>query len=307
MNARILTMTVPMILSAAIGVSLADEGDGGHGGAFLRIPVGARPAGMGNAFASVADDASTLYFNPGGLYQTEGSLVGAMYSIMSLDRSHFQGSFIHTHEEYGTFAVMATKFGVSDIDGRDVQGNPTGTFDDSELAFSFGYGREIIDRVGVGGAFKFLRHTLDENKATGIGFDVGAHSVVPVTHDIFKSIRLGVSASNLGSSLEWDTGSSHQDDIPSTLRIGTGFDLTFREIGFLIALEGSRTSDESTEFHGGVEAWLFDILGLRTGADDGNINFGVSVLYERFRLDYALSADRLEEGATSKIGVQMGF
>jgi hypothetical protein len=296
-----------MILLVTVEVGTAAEGKAGHGGAFLRIPVGARPAGMGNAFVSVADDANALYFNPGGLYQVKGLTVGTMYSIMSMDRSHLQGSFIYEYEKYGTLSVMFTKFGVSDIDGRDSQGNPTGSFDDSEIALAFGFGKKVHKYVGVGGAFKYLRHSLKDNKATGIGFDIGAHSRKEIGHSILNSVLLGISVSNLGSSLEWDTESSHKDDVPSTLRVGSGLNLTIREIGFLALLEVSRTSKESSDFHGGVETWLYKMLGIRTGVDGGDFTFGVSVLYDKFRFDYAFSADKLEEGSTSKIGVQVIF
>jgi hypothetical protein len=112
-----------------------------------------------------------------------------------------------------------------------------------------------------------------------------------------------MSLSNLASSLEWDTASSHKDDVPSTLRVGTGLDFLYKDIGILFALEVSSTSNESMEFHTGVETWLYKLLGLRLGADAGNFDFGVSVLYNQFRFDYAFTADVLEEGATSRIGV----
>ena len=38
---------------------------------FLKIPVGARAAGMGGAFVSMVDDPSALYWNPGGLPRIE--------------------------------------------------------------------------------------------------------------------------------------------------------------------------------------------------------------------------------------------
>jgi len=296
------------IVLLSVSNGFADEENGGQGGAFLRIPVGARPSGMGNAFVSIADDANVLYYNPGGLYQLHGMTVGAMYSVMSMDRSHYQGSFIYEYEKYGTLGVMFTKFGISDIDGRDAQGNPTPSFDDSETAIAFGFGKKVLDRIGVGGTFKYISHSLKDNKATGIGIDVGAHSGFEIQKPIvqalsLKAVRVGFSLSNLGSSLEWDTASSHKDDVPSTARIGTGLDLLYKDIGVLVALEVSSTSNESMEFHTGVETWLYELLGLRLGADGGNLDFGVSVLYNQFRFDYAFTTDVLEEGATSRIGV----
>jgi len=298
------------IVLGTVNNGFAEDEKGGQAGAFLRIPVGARPSGMGNAFVSIADDANVLYYNPGGLYQLHGMTVGAMYSLMSMDRSHYQGSFIYEYEKYGTLAVMFTKFGISDIDGRDAQGNPAPAFDDSETALAFGFGTKVQDFIGVGGAFIYISHSLKDNKATGIGIDLGAHSKFDVQRPIVQalsltSIRVGFSLSNLGSSLEWDTASSHKDDVPSTMRIGTGLDLTYKDIGVLVALEASSTSDESMAFHTGFETWLYKLLGLRFGVDGGDFDFGVSVLYNQFRFDYAFTTDPLEEGATSRIGVMV--
>ena len=296
------------VLIFTAGSVAGDEGNGGQGGAFLRTPVGARPSGMGNAFVSVSDDANALYFNPGGLYQIKGAIFGGMYSLMSMDRSHYQGSFIYSDERFGALGLMFTGFGVSDIDGRDGQGNPTQRFSDSEVAFSLGYGRQLFRFLGVGGSFKYLDHSLKDRKATGFGFDVGAHCRIEIEHPLLNSVRLGMSASNLGAKLKWNTDLSHEDEIPFTIRFGTGFDFKFDGIEILLTLEGSQTSGESSyKFHGGVEIWLYKILALRAGLDDKDLTFGASIKYQRIQFDYAFCPDILNEGATSKIGIQVAF
>jgi len=307
MNMRCAALITVLILLAAARAGFAEEGQGGQAGAFLRLPVGARPAGMGNSFVSVADDVNALYYNPGGLYQVEETLFGAMFAVMSLDRSHYQASFVHKLDRFGTFAFLFNKFGVSDIDGRDSQGSPTSSFDDSELALSFGLGRKFFDHLGAGAAFKYVSHSLQDNKATGIGVDLGVHTTLALEDPILNAIRFGFSVSDLGAKLKWDTSSSHEDDIPFTMRFGSGFDVTLRDIGLLVTLEGSRTNDETTEFHTGVETWLHRVLGVRFGVQGNDLSFGVSVKYNRFRIDYALTGDELEEGATNKIGVQVGL
>ena len=292
-----------LLLSTGRGAAVGDKG--GQGGAFLRMPVGARQAGMGNAFVGVADDASVLYYNPGGLYQADGSVFGATYSLMSMDRTFYNGSLVHSFDEFGTFSLMFTRFGVSDIDGRDEVGNPTGSFDDSELALRAGYGKELILHLGAGGAIKYLNHSLKDNKATGIGFDAGAHVTVPVENSPIRSVRFGFAVVDLMSTLSWDTSSSREDEIPSTIRVGTGIDFVFRDIGFLVAVDVSRTMGESLVFRGGGEAWLYGKIALRAGVDGDNLHFGISVKRDRLRLDYAISADELEDGATNKLGVQV--
>ena len=45
-------------------------------------PVGVRAAGMGGAFTAVADDASAVFWNPGGLAS------GAFFSVVARRESH---------------------------------------------------------------------------------------------------------------------------------------------------------------------------------------------------------------------------
>lgn len=61
-------------------------GDKGTSGAqFLKIGPGARPAGMGEAFAGVADDIHSVYYNPAGLANLRRVEAAAMHE------SRFQG------------------------------------------------------------------------------------------------------------------------------------------------------------------------------------------------------------------------
>jgi len=289
------------------GFSNCDENNGGQAVAFLRIPVGARPAGMGNTFTAIADDANVMYFNPGGLYQVDGYNFGGMYSIMSFDRSHYQGSFVFSHKTFGSFGLMFVGFGVSEIDGRDRFGLHTKKFDDSENALSVGYGRKVLPFLGIGGNLKYITHSLMDSKATGIGFDIGAHSRIDIQKPHFKAIRFGISFANIGTSIEWDTESSHKDKVPSTVRFGTGLDFEFDKVKGLIAFDGVHTSSEGFVPRAGSEIWLLETLGMRLGFDDKDVTFGFSIKYQKFQFDYAFCPDFLEEGATSKCGIQVDF
>jgi len=51
-------------------------------GAFLLRGMGARAVGMGEAFTAVADDATAISWNPGGLGQLNSPEVIAMYDVV---------------------------------------------------------------------------------------------------------------------------------------------------------------------------------------------------------------------------------
>ena len=60
----IVMLLAVMFLGLATGPAYAiSEG----GAIFLLIRPGARPSGMGSAFAAISDDATATYFNPAGL------------------------------------------------------------------------------------------------------------------------------------------------------------------------------------------------------------------------------------------------
>ena len=63
----------------------ANDGDAGQPGEFLRYGVGARALGMGRAFTAVANDASAIYWNPGGLMGLERSEFTSMYADLFYD------------------------------------------------------------------------------------------------------------------------------------------------------------------------------------------------------------------------------
>src|ERR1700685_4163874 len=53
---------------------------GTSGGPILSIPVGARAIGMGEAFTAMADDVSSLYWNPAGLAILNQGQASFMYN-----------------------------------------------------------------------------------------------------------------------------------------------------------------------------------------------------------------------------------
>ena len=304
----IITIIIFILVSS---YCIADEESGGQGGAFLQIPIGARPAGLGNAFTAIADDINAVYFNPAGLCQIQNDMLGGMYNFMSMDRAHYQAVLIKQIKGNG-LALSFNRFGVSEIDGRDSEGYPTEKFDDSEIAFKIAYGRELLPFFGVGAGAKYIIQSLDDAKGSGFAFDAGVLFLLPISESfLIKSIRIGGSLNNLGGKITWDTELENEDKIPITLRLGSAVDFNLGMRNVLATIDVSQTGMElfSTEndfkFHLGVEAWLIKELGIRAGIDGENVNFGASLQMGKFQFDYAYCPDILGEGATSKLGIQL--
>lgn len=283
----------------------AETGQGGQAGAFLRLPVGARPSGLGTAFTAISDDGSALSYNPAGLYQVKKPAFSGTYALMSLARKHFDGSLVYPLKDYGTIGVSATCLNVSKIEGRDRYGRFTGTFHDTELALNLGYCYQLLDYLSVGCSGKYLNHSLSTFQAHGLGFDAGLHSTLEPKIPYLKNIRLGLSVLNFGTRLAWDTPSQIKETIPCTVRGGVAVLGEFAYFNVLGTVDAVQTAGESITLHQGLEAWLLEqTLGLRVGYDQA-LTFGFSLCYRFITFSYAFAPDVLEIEPTSRFGIQL--
>ena len=285
---------------------LLAEDQGGQSGGFLRLPFGSRPMGMGNTFVAISNDVNSMFYNPGGMYQIKTFLLGGSYTEMSFDRYQYNFNFIYPDTKYGNFGIMINSFGVQKIDNIDPYGNVLGTFDDSESAFSLTYCKSILNNLGLGFSAKYLHHSLQNYKATGIGFDIGLHSNYRLYNIM---LGLGVAAKNLGASLKWDTDSEHEDKIPYTISSGIAADyMVWDNLLLTVAGEFDIIEKQESEFHFGFELWYEDEYSLRTGlANNNKLTFGGSIKYNFIQIDYAFAQETIDDSYTHKIGLTFNF
>ena len=116
-------------ISAALFVllsSLADaSGPGTAGGNILNFGVGARAIAMGEAYTAVADDASSLYWNPAGIALLNQSQAAFMYN-QSFQDMNYSNAGAAVPLENGGLGASVSYLGYGNIDGLDASGNPTG-------------------------------------------------------------------------------------------------------------------------------------------------------------------------------------
>ena len=237
-----------------------------------------------------------------------------MYNVMSMDRINYQASLIVGSKRNAAMAVTFNSFGVGDIIQCDPGGTPSGdTFSASDMAIGISAGGKIISLLNIGAGAKYIMQSIDENKATGFVFDLGALVASPISSGLIKQLRLGASLMNFGGKMKWDTDSDHEDEIFPTLRLGASADLqltSFDVIGIAeISQPLGREGDQKKDFklHLGVEGWLANLFAVRAGLDGEDFTMGASILFGDFRFDYAYIADYLDEGATHKLAIDLGF
>jgi len=188
-----------------------------YAGAFLEIPVGARAAGMGEAYVATAMDGTAFFWNPAGVALVNRRIVSAMYA------NYFGGfgqySFIgYTHQlsdKYG-FAVSWIRYSVSGIPENSSFGD-TRLFDRGDPDFDFDQFRR--------GDFSYVDNAIFVSFArlNSLKLNLGW-----LYSDFIVDIPLGINLKIIkgGTSGISGQGQAINDEIPFDVsNFGIGFDI----------------------------------------------------------------------------------
>src|SRR5579864_4100780 len=104
---------------------------------FLKLGVGARAEAMGEAYSAVADDASSLYWNPSGLARIEQNSVSLMHAPYLASTYYDYGAYAHRWGNH-TLGTGIQYFSAGSIAETDENNASLGSFSPYDLAFSFG-------------------------------------------------------------------------------------------------------------------------------------------------------------------------
>jgi outer membrane protein OmpA-like peptidoglycan-associated protein len=148
------------------------EGPGTSVLSLLRLGQGPRAAAMGEAGTALADDATTLYWNPAGL---------GKISDYHLALSH-QIWFGGTHDEIfhtvlpvktGSLGLGLLYSATPDIEFWDEENLPGDTFSTWDALLSFGYGIALAPNYHLGIGLKAGYENLYQSRGFGGGLDLG--------------------------------------------------------------------------------------------------------------------------------------
>lgn len=280
--------------------ALADDGSAGL--AFLKLGVGARAIGMGDAYTAVAGDASSVYWNPAGIMNVESVDVTLMHSEWFQDiRYEYAGGV----RSYGDYAVGVGVVGLymDDLERRDgPTAEPIGHFGVFDFAITGTYARRLTDNLNVGGSVKYLSEKIDDVTATGFAVDLGGRYDVPN----FEGLSAGIAVLNLGPQMKFiDDGF----DLPVMYKLGAALDVPFEALNgdVVIAADAVMPAGGDTKVHFGLEYEFADMIalrfGYRSGWDNHNVSMGLGVKVSNFRLDYAIVPFYSELGDTHRVSL----
>lgn len=254
------------------------------GAVFLRVGVGARAAGMGDADIVSARDASVLHSNPAGLARL------ARPQLLL----HHNNWLADVRQEYvgGVFPLSAGGFGVG-ANGLYV-GNipryvesvpldePQGDFGYYALAVAGGYGREFLDGIATGVAVKAVREQIDIEGAWSVAADLGVTYSPPV-----EGLRVGLVVANIGPPISLGGVDA---DLPLEARAGAGYRREFKNVAAEVHGLFRAARGLNPRAHFGAEAGAHHVFlrgGVKFGYDVEDVSFGLGCEAGRMMIDYA--------------------
>ncbi len=265
-NLGIRSCLMIFILSSDLVAQTSSDYLGGLAGAPFRLGFGARAIGMGNAATAVPFGNEDSYYNPALLPFQPQPTVLLSYGSLSLDRRlNFASYTQHVKPDAG-LSIGLINSGVSNLEGRDSDGQPTENYSTSENEFFFSFGLEPSRDFSSGVPAKVLYYSLFSNvKSTTFGADLGA------LYSVSDDLKVGFVLQDLLSKYKWDTsklygqnGSSYVDDFPLRKRLGVSY--LDRSLGMIISGEvewiGTRGFARM-----GADLGLFSGLHIRAGVD----------------------------------------
>jgi long-subunit fatty acid transport protein len=294
-----ITLLVPLAVLLMIPAVCFGQAKVGTAGAqFLEIGVSARAIGMGEAFLGVADDASTLYYNPGGLAAlTEKEVIFTHIEYPADINFEFAGVVLPAPQFSGTFGVSFYMLGMGSMPVTDY-GHPHGsgqTFDAADYALGLSYAAGLTDRFSLGITWKYIAQYIETFRATGWGADIGLY------YDTgFRNFKICMTLANFGPDMKFI---SEPYPLPIDFRVGSSIDIINSASSRLIfAAQASHPNDNLEKYNFGLEYWFNDMVALRAGKKvnydyydesdfGGGMTFGagarVPVMGVRLALDYA--------------------
>lgn len=273
---------------------------------FLEIPVGAKAIGMGGAFVSVANDASSLFWNPSGIASIEKYEAVLSHTDWIAETSFDYAGLVIPLGNFGNIGLSFTSFSMDDMKVRTVE-KPEGTgeyFSAADIAIGISYSRNLSDRFSIGFTGKYIQQTIWHMTAYAFAIDAGTEFKT----DLFGGMIIGASILNFGTPMRMEgrdtryfisvdptkEGSNDQIptdietdswDLPLTFQIGVSTNAIYTEdYRLTIAADAIHPNNEYESMNFGLEAAFKDFIFLRGGWQnafmkdaEGGLSLGVGV------------------------------
>lgn len=335
---------ITLLLILVLPVSVFSQGFSKVGTAaaqFLKIGVGARAMGMGETFAAVANDVTTLYWNPAGITNLKSISVGVSHSQWFAEIYHNYAGMVIPLGEDDALGISATSLTTGEQEVTTVE-QPDGTgiyYNVNDVAFGLTYARALTDRFSVGLTVKYIQQSAYNESANTVAIDLGTY-----LRTGFHNLVIAMCVSNFGGNMQLEgrdlialadinkgiSGEYNPDarlktepwSLPLNFRVGISMDIVggkdpLIESGyhrFTMAVDGNHPNDNNERVNiGGEYSWnetFFVRLGYKINYDIEDWTFGtglkINVGDQQVGFDYAL-VDYNFLGKVSRFSLELKF
>ncbi|MCX8106719.1 MAG: PorV/PorQ family protein [Ignavibacterium album] len=267
---------------------------------FLKIGLSAKSVAVAEADITIADDASTLYLNPGSVSWLEKSSATFSY-VQWLVQTNLSYFSIVLPTDYGNLGFDIAYFGSGDIKETTLlrQEGTGRVVSASDLSIGLVYAKNLTDRFSFGLKLKYLSENLASVSASTFAFDIGSVFVT----SFLNNMKIGITLSNFGGSLRFEgndllvtqvvPGSTTNKQVPAILqtnswnlpllfRIGistTALELDNYKLAINYLIVDSR--DYDVRHNVGASFNIYDLVTLRGGYrfnyDEATFSAGIGI------------------------------
>lgn len=241
---------------------------------FMMIAPDARSSAMGDVGVSTSPDVYSMHWNPAKYAFIENDFsVGLAYSpwLRNLvsDMNIAYLGISKRIDSKSTIAATLRYFSLGDITFTDDDNYDLGTYSPNEWAVDVAYSRKLGKYISGSVAARFIysnltQGVLDYSKSA---ISVAADVAVYYTRDVYwfnnvdANFSWGVSISNIGSKMNYNSASLEKDFIPTNLRLGPTLKLNiddYNSLAFSVDLNKLLVPTPPT----------YDTTGVMIGKDD---------------------------------------
>lgn len=270
---------------------------------FLEIGVGAAANSMGGAFVGRANDASTLYWNVGGIATLDQYEAILVHTTWIADTKFDYAGLVIPLGTFGNFGLSFTSLSMEDMKVRTVE-QPDGTgenFSASDISVALSFARKFTDRFSIGITAKYIKQSIWHMSSSAFAIDAGTLFKT----DLLGGMTIGAVMSNFGTPMRLDgrdtryfirvdeTKQGSNERIPTNIELDS-WDLPLHfQIGvsvpayqmdnykLIVSADAEVPNNNYQSLNLGAEFSFMDFLSLRGGYNslflkdtEGGLSFG---------------------------------
>lgn len=282
---------------------------------FLKLGAGARGTALGDAYSALANDVSSMYWNPSGIQNIERTAVSVSRTSLFADITYDFLGVVLPLDKSTNIGVSVLYLSSGEIERTTIE-DPEGTgdsFDTGHSSLGLTISRRLTQRFDLGITVKYVSERLWREEASTIAFDIGSQFDTGIL-----GLKLGMVLANFGGKMKFDGPDLNREikndatnirysaggrwkteewPLPLLFRIGIQTDIIGinsqmikSEKNRLSAMiEGNDPVDHLLRYNFGLEYEWNNTLALRVGYkenyDEADVTAGFGIDFSKLGLD----------------------